>query len=72
MLVLAAIIAGIYYLPSFGIWWLDILWRGGLLSILVASYVWFREPSKEVKGIMKTILSKVNKTSPLEDLDADF
>lgn len=71
-LVFAAIIAGVYYTPNLGIWWLDILWRGGLLTFLIATYAWWRAPSAEVKGIMRTVLSKIVETSRPTDLDAEL
>ena len=49
----------VYYLPLFDIWWLDILWRGGLLTILTGVYAWWRAPSPEAKKLMQTMVSKV-------------
>lgn len=49
----------VFYLPLLEIWWLDILWRGGLLTVLIGAYAWWRAPSPEAKKLMQTLLSKV-------------
>lgn len=48
----------VFYLPILDIWWLDILWRGGLLTALIGAYAWWRAPSPEAKKLMQTIVDK--------------
>jgi len=50
---------GVYSLPLLNIWWLDILWRGGLLTALIGTYAWYRAPRPEAKKLMKTLIGKV-------------
>ncbi|MFK8057686.1 MAG: polysaccharide biosynthesis C-terminal domain-containing protein [Saprospiraceae bacterium] len=52
----------VFFMPTLDIWWLDILWRGGLLTVLVAGYAWFRAPSPEAKKLMKSLVGKVFST----------
>ena len=41
-----------WVLPLTGYWWLDSGLKGGLLTALLAGYVWWRPPSKELRGLM--------------------
>ncbi len=50
----------VYNLPLLDIWWIDILWRGGLLTVLLGAYVWLRAPSPEAKKLMKMTMSKIS------------
>jgi len=57
--VIIAFTALVYLIPILEIWWLDILWRGSLLTALIGAYVWFRAPSPEAKKLMQRSIKKI-------------
>ena len=48
-----------WVLPSTGWWWADIALKGGLLTAIVAAFVWWRPPSAELRGLMAATLARV-------------
>ena len=58
---LTAATALAWVLPLTGYWPLDLLLKGGLLTILLAAYVWWRPPSEELRGLMVRTFAMVRK-----------
>ncbi len=57
--ILSLVTVGVYVLPPSGWWWLDIAYRGGLVTVLLAGYTWWRPPSDELKGLMRAGLARL-------------
>lgn len=46
-----------WVLPLTGYWPVDIALKGGLLTLLLAAYVWWRPPSEELRGLLQRLFA---------------
>ena len=54
-----AAIAAVYFLPQTDVWWIDILSRGGMLTVCFYLLVWYGRPSPEARSLVAKVLRGV-------------
>ncbi len=61
---IALLLAGLlaYLLPLTGYWPADMVLKGGLLTVLLATYVWLRPPSEELRGLLQKAVRLLPRT----------
>lgn len=52
-------IGAVWLIPQTGWWWLDIPLKGGLLTALLAAYVWWGKPTPDSTVAMQNVLRKL-------------